>query len=48
MDVDSKEERKGNYQEGTYYQNINGKFIPIVPHHNNSRSKSALPFQLDN
>ena len=41
MEVDSKEERKNNNYEGAYYQNIGGKFIPIVPSHNNSRSKSA-------
>lgn len=45
MEVDSREERKNNsYEEGAFYQNIGGKFIPIVPSHNNSRSKSALPF----
>lgn len=49
MEVDSREERKNNsYEEGAFYQNIGGKFIPIVPSHNNSRSKSALPFQSDN
>lgn len=42
MEVDSIEERKNS--EGVYYQNIGGKFIPIVPSHNSSRSKSALPY----